>query len=189
MKPTLSLLTALLTPLVALCAADAPPKSAPEPITNSIGMKLMPIAPGSFQMGQDGPQTDYHMKKHPEESDRADWDEKPVHQVKISKPFHIGATEVTVEQYRQFDPEYHKGRKIGLVAWHRTFTSILKIHTASEEPAAAVKKCVLRVLTLIPELVFFILMPFPLPVRLLLGESFDQARMEQKPITYFPKTR
>ena len=124
MKPTLSLLTALLTPLVALCAADAPPKSAPEPITNSIGMKLMPIAPGSFQMGQDGPQTDYHMKKHPEESDRADWDEKPVHQVKISKPFYIGASEVTVEQYRQFDPEYRKGKGLpdeaaNGISWHK----------------------------------------------------------------------
>jgi formylglycine-generating enzyme required for sulfatase activity len=81
-----------------------------EPVTNSIGMKLVPIAPGSFQMGQYGAQTDYKMKKHPEESDRPDWDEKPVHQVNISRPFHIGATEVTVEQYRQFDPEYAKGR-------------------------------------------------------------------------------
>ena len=83
---------------------------AAEPITNSIGMKLMPIQPGTFMMGQEGPQTDYEMKKHPEESDRADWDEKPVHQVNISRPFHIGATEVTVEQYRQFDPEYRKGK-------------------------------------------------------------------------------
>jgi formylglycine-generating enzyme required for sulfatase activity len=29
-----------------------------EPITNSIGMKLMRIEPGTFTMGQDGPQTD-----------------------------------------------------------------------------------------------------------------------------------
>jgi len=56
------------------------------------------------------PQTDYDMKKHPGESDRPDWDEKPVHKVIISKPFHIGATEVTLEQYRQFDPEYRKGK-------------------------------------------------------------------------------
>ena len=110
MKAASILLTALLAPLVALHAVDAPTKPAPEPITNSIGMKLVPIAPGSFQMGQDGPQTDYDMKKHPEESDLADWDEKPVHQVKISKPFYIGASEVTVEQYRQFDPEYRKGK-------------------------------------------------------------------------------
>jgi len=97
---------------------------AAEPITNSIGMKLMPIPPGSFQMGQEGSQTDYEMKKHPEESDRADWDEKPVHQVNISRPFHIGATEVTVEQYRQFDPEYRKGKGLpdeaaNGISWHK----------------------------------------------------------------------
>ena len=83
---------------------------AAEPIANSIGMKLVRIEPGTFTMGQDGPQTDYDMHKHPGESDRPDWDEKPVHKVVISKPFHIGATEVTVEQYRQFDPEYRKGK-------------------------------------------------------------------------------
>ncbi len=97
---------------------------AAEPITNSIGMKLMPIQPGTFMMGQEGPQTDYEMKKHPEESDRADWDEKPVHQVNISRPFHIGATEVTVEQYRQFDPEYRKGKGLpdeaaNGISWHK----------------------------------------------------------------------
>ncbi|MFM9167560.1 MAG: hypothetical protein ACKOQ9_04445, partial [Verrucomicrobiota bacterium] len=67
MKPILTILTTLLlAPQTALHAA--------EPITNSVGMKLVPIAPGSFQMGQDGPQTDYRMQNHPEESDRADWD-------------------------------------------------------------------------------------------------------------------
>ena len=51
---------------------------AAESITNSVGIKLVPIEPGSFLMGQDGPQTDYDMHKHPGESDRPDWDEKPV---------------------------------------------------------------------------------------------------------------
>jgi formylglycine-generating enzyme required for sulfatase activity len=48
----------LIAPLAALHAA--------EPITNSIGMKLVRIEPGTFTMGQDGPQTDYDMEKHPE---------------------------------------------------------------------------------------------------------------------------
>ena len=78
--------------------------------SNSIGMDLVRIEAGTFMMGQDGPQTDYKMKNHPGESDRPDWDEKPVHRVFISKPFFIGATEVTVNQYRKFDPEYFKGR-------------------------------------------------------------------------------
>ena len=117
MKPTLTLRIAiLLAPLVALHAA--------EPITNSIGMKLVRIEPGTFTIGHDGPQTDYDMRRHPGESDRADWDEKPVHTVKISKPFHIGATEATVEQYRQFEPDYRKGKGLpdeaaSGISWHK----------------------------------------------------------------------
>ena len=101
MKRTLNLLAALLLSQFALPAAES--------IKNSISMKLVPIAPGRFQMGQEGPQTDYDMRKHPGEFDRADWDEKPVHKVVISKPFYLGATEVTVAQYRQFDPAYRAG--------------------------------------------------------------------------------
>lgn len=60
MKISFKLLTTLLlAPLATLHA---------EPITNSIGMKLVHIQPGTFMMGQDGPQTDYQMKKHPGES-------------------------------------------------------------------------------------------------------------------------
>jgi formylglycine-generating enzyme required for sulfatase activity len=92
----------LLAPLAVLHAA--------EPITNSIGMKLVRIEAGTFTMGHDGPQTDYLMNKHPGESDRADWDEKPVHRVVISMPFHIGVTEVTVAQYRQFDSAFRAGK-------------------------------------------------------------------------------
>ncbi len=80
-----------------------------EPITNSIGMKLVPVAPGSFMMGQDGPAADYNVKKHAEKFDDADWDEKPTHRVTITQPFHLGAMEVTVGQYRQFDPK-HRGQ-------------------------------------------------------------------------------
>jgi len=81
---------------------------AAEPITNSIGMKLVPIAPGSFVMGQDGPTTDYFFTKHPEEMKLADFDERPAHKVTISQAFHLGATEVTVGQYRQFQPKHQK---------------------------------------------------------------------------------
>jgi CubicO group peptidase (beta-lactamase class C family)/formylglycine-generating enzyme required for sulfatase activity len=79
-------------------------------ITNSIGMKLVRIEPGSFTMGQDGPSSDYEMKKHPAEIDHADWDEKPAHKVTITRPFHLGATEVTLAQYRQFSPKYRDRR-------------------------------------------------------------------------------
>ena len=101
--------TLLLAPLAMLQAADTPALQPPqhraaEPSTSSIGIRMVRIEAGTFTMGQDAPQTDYKMSIHPGESDRADWDEKPSHRVVISKAFHIGATEVTVEQYRQFDP-------------------------------------------------------------------------------------
>ena len=41
----------------------------PGQIANSIGMKLVRIAPGSFLMGQDGSAADYNVKKHAEKSD------------------------------------------------------------------------------------------------------------------------
>jgi formylglycine-generating enzyme len=78
----------------------------PKELTNSVGMKLVRIEPGSCLMGQDGPAADYHMTKHPAKFDDADWDEQPVHKVTISQPFHMAATEVTLRQYRAFDPDF-----------------------------------------------------------------------------------
>ena len=73
---------------------------------NSIGMKLVRIEPGSFVMGQDGPASDYALSKHPDKFDDADWDEKPAHRVTITQAFFMGATEVTLGQYRQFMPAF-----------------------------------------------------------------------------------
>jgi formylglycine-generating enzyme required for sulfatase activity len=52
-------------------------------ITNSIGMKLKLIQPGTFMMG----------------SKDGEFDEKPVHKVVITKPFYLGVYEVTQEQW------------------------------------------------------------------------------------------
>jgi formylglycine-generating enzyme required for sulfatase activity len=79
-------------------------------IGNSIGMKLLRIEPGTFTMGQDAPAADYNVKQHAAKFDDADWDEKPAHQVAISRAFHLGATEVTLAQYRQFAPKHASGR-------------------------------------------------------------------------------
>jgi formylglycine-generating enzyme required for sulfatase activity len=96
---------------------------AEEPIVNSIGMKLVPIPAGSFTMGQDGPATDYKFLKHPERCDDADWDEKPAHQVTITAPFHMAATEVTLGQYRKLFPTLRAGKgdddeALRGVSWH-----------------------------------------------------------------------
>ncbi|MFX0101380.1 MAG: SUMF1/EgtB/PvdO family nonheme iron enzyme, partial [Candidatus Hodarchaeota archaeon] len=66
-----------------------------ETITNSLGMKLVKIPAGSFQMGQ---------------ADGA-LNERPVHHVTITKPFFMGVTPVTNAQWEQFKPEAAKTRK------------------------------------------------------------------------------
>ena len=84
-----------------------------EPITNSIGMKLVRIESGTFTMGQDGPPMEDYLRQKRfgemhKDFDRIDFDEKPSHKVTITQPFQIGVTEVTVAQFRQFDPEFKK---------------------------------------------------------------------------------
>jgi formylglycine-generating enzyme required for sulfatase activity len=74
--------------------------------TNSLGMKLVRIEPGTFLMGQDGPPCDYKMYAHPTDDRSADVDEKPVHRVTIGSPFQIGVTEVTIGQFHQFRPKH-----------------------------------------------------------------------------------
>ena len=93
-----------------LAAATLP---AAEPTTNSLGMKLVRIEAGSFTMGQDGPpMEDYLRSKRFGEiwkaNDRIDFDEKPAHAVTISQPFFMGVTEVTLGQFREFDPNFKK---------------------------------------------------------------------------------
>lgn len=68
---------------------------------NSLGMQLTPIPAGSFHMGSHGQGELY--------------DEFPIHPVTITKPFLMGATEVTNAQYEQFDPSHKELRgKYGL---------------------------------------------------------------------------
>ncbi len=102
-----------LIPLILSVSSVCSVGHAAETVTNSVGMKLMPIQPGTFTMGQDGPPLeDYLGQKRIKElynvKDRIDFDEKPAHKVTITRPFQIGVTEVTVAQYRQFDPEFKK---------------------------------------------------------------------------------
>jgi len=60
-----------------------------DPIVNSIGMVLVPIPAGQFQMGS------------PDSDNDAEDDQKPQHQVKITKPFYLAAYEVTQSQYEK----------------------------------------------------------------------------------------
>ncbi|MHC4636796.1 MAG: SUMF1/EgtB/PvdO family nonheme iron enzyme [Planctomycetota bacterium] len=87
-------------------------------ITNSIGMKLVRIEPGSFRMGQ-LKTLDPEVLPIIDGGDRGgrfdllaegDYDEKPVHSVKITKPFAMGMFEVTNKQYELFDPGHKQLR-------------------------------------------------------------------------------
>src|SRR5690348_11050454 len=100
--------------MMALCclwclSASAEPS---REVVNSIGMKLIRIDAGSFQMGVDSVPLPPELTKGlggiswDRPDGNGDYDEAPVHRVTISRPLLIGETEVTIEQYRQFRPEF-----------------------------------------------------------------------------------
>lgn len=64
--------------------------SLPREITNTLGMKLVLIPPGKFLMGS------------LDDDKEAGYDEKPQHEVEITKAFYLGKYEVTRGQFRQF---------------------------------------------------------------------------------------
>src|SRR6187551_2463344 len=105
---------------LALPGANASAEDARE-ITNSIGVKLVRIEPGSFTMGQDGPASDYKTSLHPDKIDDADWDEQPAHRVTITKAFFMGVSEVTIGQYRQSDSDFRKDQPgdeaVSAISW------------------------------------------------------------------------
>ena len=66
------------------------PGSSPESFVNTVGMTMRRIPAGSFEMGSRGDDID------------ASPDERPQHRVRISRPFYLGACEVTRGQFRRF---------------------------------------------------------------------------------------
>ena len=77
-------------PLLTVSCGDAEPTPHHgHTITNSIGMKLVYIGPGSFMMGS--PEGDVRRRYH----------EGPQHRVTITRGFYMGAYEVTQEQYEK----------------------------------------------------------------------------------------
>ncbi len=71
-------------------------------ITNSLGMRLVRIEPGSFVMGESGTVPAELLPKEMPYASHGDWDERPLHRVTLTRPFYIAETEVTVEQFRAF---------------------------------------------------------------------------------------
>lgn len=81
-------------------------------VTNALGMKLVKIPSGDYMMGSPKREMDWlrlTFKKIWREGHKQ-WfqDEMPVHPVRITRSFYMGATVVTVAQFRQFvnDTQY-----------------------------------------------------------------------------------
>ena len=99
-RPCLLLASFLLpSPLPAAPAAQPPAL-----IENTLGMVFVAIPAGAFQMGSDeSPEAlarDY--PQYPKDRFAQLFDEAPVHTVRITRPFYLERTEVTVGQFRRF---------------------------------------------------------------------------------------
>ena len=90
---------------LALAGCAAPPAAGPAaPLTDSLGIRFVPIPAGEFLMGSDeAPQALARVYPHAEASRlKGLADEAPVHRVRITHAFWLGETEVTVAQFRRF---------------------------------------------------------------------------------------
>ena len=73
----------------------------PSPETHSLDIRMIPIRPGEYVRGSI--KGDHLRQNHPLTTGGVgSHDSRPRHRVKLTRPFAIGATEVTVEQFRQF---------------------------------------------------------------------------------------
>jgi len=72
---------------------------------NSIGMRFVRVEPGSFLMGVGNTPLPKEVAGQPWRQN-GDPDERPAHTVTITRPFHMGVTEVTNAQFEQFDPKH-----------------------------------------------------------------------------------
>jgi len=85
--------------------------------TNFLGIKFVRIEPGTFQMGNLSESLPFDMMPadggpgiRMDHLRAGDFDEKPVHQVTITRPFYMGAFEITNAQYELFDPSHKQLR-------------------------------------------------------------------------------
>ncbi len=111
---------------LAAFSANIPPD---KEYTNAIGMRFARIEPGTFTMGFGETSLPDEIAGDEPHRKNGDFDEHPTHEVKITKPFYMGAYEVTNAQYEQFDPSHRllRGKRgfskdddeaVVFVSWH-----------------------------------------------------------------------
>ncbi|MDE7195865.1 MAG: formylglycine-generating enzyme family protein [Helicobacter sp.] len=113
-------------PLSFLCLWGIPMNMQAQDYTNSIGMIFTLIPAGSFMMGED-----------PSLNNEGKDDERPQHEVTISKPFYVGIYEVTQKQWEDVmgqNPSYHKGdnNPVDSVSWNDVQEFIQKLNAREE---------------------------------------------------------
>lgn len=78
----------LVAPFATAGRGSEPVCGASSAVVNSIGMKLIEIPAGEFEMGA------------PESEAESRADERPLHRIRISRPFFLGVHEVTQQEYK-----------------------------------------------------------------------------------------
>jgi formylglycine-generating enzyme required for sulfatase activity len=85
------------------------------PSTNSIGLRMITVAPGTFRMGEFARPWDLgqdSIKTSPGDTGYGDIEEHPVHNVTIAQSFLMSEEEVSAEQFKQFDPPYDHAARL-----------------------------------------------------------------------------
>lgn len=90
---------------LAMSAAFRPVASPAAQFTNSVGMKMIYIAPGTFQMGA-APDSFHFEELTDMTKDAPYWDEKPRHRVTITHGFYMAEKEVSIGEFRRFEKDY-----------------------------------------------------------------------------------
>ncbi len=121
---------------IRLSSAESSRSQADNGITNSLGMKLVPIAKGEFQMGSGVQEEGYRFKE-------------PRHEVTLTRDYYLGAFEVTQAQYSKLmgnNPSYFQGdlvenvdssnHPVDRVSWEDAVEFCKRLSALPEERAA-----------------------------------------------------
>lgn len=103
-KTSVALTALILVSIAAVVFLIAAPAS-PQTYVNSVEIKMIQIPGGSFPMGNEEP-TDAKVLKQSSVITHGDYDERPVHEVRITYDFYMSETEITAKQYSKIHNDF-----------------------------------------------------------------------------------